>query len=99
MRSLKHHPDRAGASSTSAFQVRRGGGEARGEEGNYEHEGRQSLRASLLMSFPFPLSLQRIAEAFNILSDTDKRAAFDQGLDVKAKRKGGDDDDEEEVWR
>jgi tetratricopeptide (TPR) repeat protein len=59
MRSLKHHPDRVGASGTAAFQ--------------------------------------RIAEAFAVLSDADKRAAFDQGLDVKAKRKdGGDDDDDEE---
>ena len=58
MRSLKFHPDRAGASSTAAFQ--------------------------------------RVAKAFDVLSDPDKRSAYDEGKDVKAKRKHGDEDDSEE---
>lgn len=59
MRSLKYHPDRAGAACTAAFQ--------------------------------------RIAGAFAVLSDAEKRAVYDQGGDVKAARKDGRDDDSEEV--
>jgi tetratricopeptide (TPR) repeat protein len=58
MRSLKYHPDRAGASHTAAFQ--------------------------------------RVAAAFAVLSDADKRAAYDQGVDVKAARKDGRDEDDSE---
>jgi hypothetical protein len=44
-------------------------------------------------------TFQRIAQAFQTLSDTHKRAAYDQGSDIKCKRGGGDgssDDEDEE---
>ena len=58
MKSLKYHPDRAGASYTAAFQ--------------------------------------RVASAFAVLSDPEKRQAYDEGKDVKASRKDGRDDDDSE---
>jgi hypothetical protein len=41
-------------------------------------------------------AFQRIAQAFQTLSDVDKRANYDQGVDIKTKRGGGDSDDSEE---
>ena len=42
-------------------------------------------------------AFQRIAQAFQTLSDADKRSAYDQGVDIKSKRGGGgsDSDDSE----
>eukprot|EP00965_Chrysotila_dentata_P074033 2445406-Pleurochrysis_carterae.AAC.5 len=45
-------------------------------------------------------AFQRIAAAFQTLSDADKRAAYDQGADVKTSRGNDDDsDDEDEAHR
>ena len=41
-------------------------------------------------------AFQRVATAYAVLSDADKRAVFDSGGDVKASKKGGGDDDSEE---
>ena len=44
-------------------------------------------------------AFQRIAQAFQTLSDADKRSMYDQGVDVKSRRGGGEsgsEDDEEE---
>lgn len=41
-------------------------------------------------------AFQRIAEAFEILSDADKRRAYDEGGDIKVKRGKRDDDDNED---
>jgi tetratricopeptide (TPR) repeat protein len=41
-------------------------------------------------------AFQRIATAFETLSDPDKRLAFDEGGDIKVKRGGKDDDDSDE---
>ena len=41
-------------------------------------------------------AFQRVATAYAVLSDADKRAIFDSGGDVKASKKGGGDDDSEE---
>ena len=41
-------------------------------------------------------AFQRVAQAFAVLNDGDKRAAYDQGGDVKTSRKGGGDDDDED---
>jgi len=41
-------------------------------------------------------AFQRIAQAFQTLSDEHKRAAYDQGVDIKSSRGGGSDDDSEE---
>ena len=35
-------------------------------------------------------AFQRIAQAFQTLSDPDKRNMYDQGVDIKSKRGGGD---------
>ena len=42
-------------------------------------------------------AFQRIAQAFQTLSDPDKRTMYDQGVDIKSRRGGGDSDDSEEV--
>ena len=34
-------------------------------------------------------AFQRVNTAFQTLSDADKRAAYDQGVDVKSSRRGG----------
>ena len=39
-------------------------------------------------------AFQRIAQAFQTLSDADKRSAYDQGVDIKTKRGGGGSDDD-----
>ena len=39
-------------------------------------------------------AFQRIAQAFQTLSDPDKRSAYDQGVDIKSKRGGGSDSDD-----
>ena len=41
-------------------------------------------------------AFQRIAQAFQTLSDPDKRNMYDQGVDIKSKRGGGDSDDSED---
>ena len=40
-------------------------------------------------------AFQRVNTAFQTLSDADKRAAYDQGVDVKSSRRGGGSDDDD----
>ena len=41
-------------------------------------------------------AFQRVASAFQTLSDPDKRAAYDNGADIKTTSRGGESDSESE---
>jgi len=85
LRSLKFHPDRKNG-STSAFQR--------------IAQAFQTVSANLCSSLLISANLgQSRAQAFQTLSDADKRSMYDQGVDVKSRRGGGEsgsEDDEEE---
>ena len=49
-----------------------------------------------LLSNGSTAAFQRIAQAFTTLSDADKRANYDAGVDVKSTRRGGGSDSESE---
>lgn len=42
------------------------------------------------------LAFQRVAEAFNVLSDPEKRRAYNEGADVKKEKASDSESDEEE---